>query len=48
MAVPRALRRLEDDYGSRSKEMIQRGAQYSTKRLREIWIDGRKKKKKTT
>jgi len=45
VAVPRALRRLEDEFGSRSREMIGRGSQFSTKKLREIWIDGRKKRK---
>jgi len=45
VAIPKALRQMEDSFGSRSKEMIQRGAQFSTKKLREIWIDGRKKRK---
>lgn len=45
VAIPRALRRLEDEAGSQSKEFLTRHAQYSPKKLREIWIDGRKKRK---
>jgi len=45
VAIPRALRQMEDKYGARAGEMIGKGSQFSTKRLREIWINGRKKRK---
>jgi len=45
VAIPRALRRLEDDWGAKSTEMIKKGAQYSVSQLKEVWINGRKKRK---
>ena len=47
VAVPRALRQLEDQLGSRSKEMFRRGAGFTRDRLKEIWLDGKKKRRNT-